>query len=395
MVGGILNPDEMRCWGRGDEIEYLLEPIHNSTQPRSLTLIWGDSGIGKTTLLEEFQRRVGGGDYLAGIYQCQRDTGADPLLKCLQNLLESRIYTLDEWPTLMVEGLRRVKDRLQNPLELGRLFSETLDAASKAPVVGKWVEVVSKGLEFVSTAAGPGTAIPSPMVERLAPEVFADIVEVLQAALPGRPLIFILDNLSAVAESQAPTAGVTTSTNALLGFVQTQFLKYRHVHFVLSWKHVATTRPSFEELRTTIRQYQGRDRQLSVISDASVSEWADHGFEWFRNASAEERVEVVTIARGLPEVVAQFAAARAIPVSKTHSAGNRCGQKRKIGKTNPPNAFVFNAARARPLGAATLSYRFGVAKSLVGCLEESRGRVEGKSGKSRESRDRLDLLAKL
>ena len=103
----ILNSEEIRCWGRGDEIAYLFEPLHDPKQPRSLTLVWGDSGIGETTLLEEFHRRIGGGDYLAGIYQCQRDTGADPLLKCLQNLIEQRIYTLEEWPDLMVEAKAR------------------------------------------------------------------------------------------------------------------------------------------------------------------------------------------------------------------------------------------------------------------------------------------------
>lgn len=66
MVNGIFDSEEVRCWGRGDEIEQLLEPIHDPNQPRYMTLVWGDSGIGKTTLLEEFHRRVAGGDYLAG-----------------------------------------------------------------------------------------------------------------------------------------------------------------------------------------------------------------------------------------------------------------------------------------------------------------------------------------
>ncbi len=306
MVNGIFDSEEVRCWGRGDEIEQLLEPIHDPNQPRSMTLVWGDSGIGKTTLLEEFHRRVAGGDYLAGIYQCQRDTGADPLLKCLQSLIEKRIYTLENWPDLMVEGLKDAKARLQNPVELGRLFSGTLDTIAKAPFVGKWAEVVSKGLGVVADAAGPRTAIPAQMVERLAPEVFADVIEVLHAALPGRPLIFVLDNLSAVAESRAPSADVTDATIALLSFLQTKFLSCRDLHFVVSWKHIAPTRPSFEELRTTIRQYQGRDLELSVISDESVSEWAAHDFEWFRNSSREEREQVVKIAGGWPEAIAEW-----------------------------------------------------------------------------------------
>ena len=205
----------------------------------------------------------------------------------------------------MVEGLKDAKARLQNPVELGRLFSGTLDTIAKAPVVGKWAEVASKGLGVVADAAGPRTAIPAQMVECLAPEVFADVIEVLHAALPGRPLIFVLDNLSAVAESRAPSAGVTDATIALLSFVQTKFLSCRDLHFVVLWKHIAPTRPSFEDLQTTIRQYQGRDLELSVISDESVSEWAAHDFEWFRNASNEERDQVVEIARGWPEAIAE------------------------------------------------------------------------------------------
>ncbi len=303
MSSPTLNPI-VRCWGRGDEISYLLRPIHD--EPRSLTLIWGDSGIGKTALLQEFHRTVGGGDYLAGFYQCQRDTGTDPLLKCLQKLIDDRVYTIDEWPQVMIEGLQRVKGRLQNPRQVGRLLGGAFGAVEKAPVVGKWAQVVSKGLGAVAELAGPGISLPAEMTQRLAPEVFADVVDVLQAAFRDRPLVFILDNLSADAESQAQIAGVTHATNALLSFVDTHFLVRRNLHFVLSWKHIAKTRPSFQELRTTIRQYQGRDRELGTLSDSFVQEWAGNDFDWFREASPEQQKQAVDIAKGLPEAVSQW-----------------------------------------------------------------------------------------
>ena len=150
---------EVLCWGRGDEISYLLRPVHE--EPRSLTLIWGDSGIGKTTLLEEFHRTVGGGDYLAGFYQCQRDTAADPLLKCLQKLLDDRVYSIEEWPQVMIEGLRRVKERLRNPRQVGRLLAGAFGAVEKAPVAGKWAQVVSKGLGAAADLVGPGIGLPA------------------------------------------------------------------------------------------------------------------------------------------------------------------------------------------------------------------------------------------
>ncbi len=295
---------EVQCWGRGDEISYLLKPVHD--EPRSLTLIWGDSGIGKTALLEEFHRTVSGGDYLAGFYQCQRDTGADPLLKCLRKLIDDRVYTIDEWPQVMIEGLQRVKGRLQNPRQVGQLLAGAFGAVEKAPLVGKWAQVISTGLGVAAGLAGPGISLPAEMTQRLAPEVFADVVDVLQAAFPDRPLIFILDNLSADAESQAQIAGVTQATNALLSFVQTHFLARRDLHFVLSWKHIAKTRPSFQELRTTIRQYQGRDRGLGALSNSSVQEWAEEDFDWFRKASAEQQKQAVEIAKGLPEAISQW-----------------------------------------------------------------------------------------
>ncbi len=75
---------------------------------------------------------------------------------------------------------------------------------------------------------------------------------------------------------------------------------------MISWKHIAPTRPSFDELRTTIKQYGGRDRDLSVIPNEFVSEWAAHDFKWFRNASDEERAQVVGIAGGWPEAISEW-----------------------------------------------------------------------------------------
>ena len=40
-----LRPDEVRCWGRGEELAYLLNQVED--KPRSITLVHGESAIGK------------------------------------------------------------------------------------------------------------------------------------------------------------------------------------------------------------------------------------------------------------------------------------------------------------------------------------------------------------
>ena len=234
-----LKTDDVSCWGRGDEIERLSEPIEK--RKRSITLVYGDSGIGKTTLLRELHKRLAGEGIFRGFYECQRGAGADPLLRCLNSLLRDQVYTVESWPQLVGHGIAKVKDRLRDPDKLQQLSAGALAAAGEAPIIGKFAKVVSKSFGAVADFAGPGIQVSKELITRLPPEVFGDVVDILLASFPDHRLVFLIDNLSADAESQSNVSGTTRATDALLSYIETDFRSTDHLHFVVSWKHIAKT----------------------------------------------------------------------------------------------------------------------------------------------------------
>ena len=164
------------------------------------------------------------------------------MLRCLNSLLQDEVYTVDAWRDLVLHGLSKVKDRLRDPERLQQLSAGALDAAGEAPIIGKFAKVLSKSLGTVADFAGPGIQVSKELISRLPPEVFGDVVDILLASFPDHRLVFLIDNLSADAESQSNVAGTTRATDALLSYIQTDFSSTNGLHFVLSWKYIDKTR---------------------------------------------------------------------------------------------------------------------------------------------------------
>src|SRR5712671_5344274 len=84
-----------KCWGRDAEIKWLADRVNSQT--KAAVLLYGDSAIGKTTVLREFcdifTDKKDVRDVFVGFHGAlSGDT--DPLLRCLNDILV-KIYTID------------------------------------------------------------------------------------------------------------------------------------------------------------------------------------------------------------------------------------------------------------------------------------------------------------
>lgn len=272
-------------------------------EPRSFTILCGDSGIGKTTVVEELERWLGATTFCAR-YECQRGDSADPLLKCLDNVLRRHVYAVENWLTLVERGLASARGRLKDPIRVANLFGSVLGVIGESQVQhAAFAKVTSKAFSVVREAFDPGITVPSSLIPRLAPEVFADVVEILRSAFPESKIVILLDNLSADSESLSRPAGQTSATDALVSFVGTAFKRTRGLHIVVTWKHIARTRASFEVLCEATRQYGAQTITLDPLSRDGLAEWLSSEFRWYREATEEDKLTAMEIAGGLPEVV--------------------------------------------------------------------------------------------
>ncbi len=67
---------------------------------RSTTLLYGDSGIGKTTVLEALRDRIRTEripDAFCGFYECEVGKDADPAIPCFRDLLDHHLAGAKEW----------------------------------------------------------------------------------------------------------------------------------------------------------------------------------------------------------------------------------------------------------------------------------------------------------
>ena len=299
-----LRPPNVECWGRGNEIGDLLSPIFS--RKRSFTLVFGDSGIGKTTLFQELYRRSAGEGVFRGLHEFKRGTRSDPLLLCLDSLLKNHVLRLENWEELLLQGLHRAKASLLDPFRLQQTLSGISEIVTEAPGVGALAKVLTGSLKTFANLTSPDLGIPKEMVRRIPAEVFTDIFRILLSSFPEDQLVLMIDNLSADSESLSQQPGLARGTDALLSFLQTDFSAAERIHFLVSWKHTGRTRAAFEELSSTVIEYGGRSYPLGGISEDLISRWLEHDFDWFRAAKSKEKKKALRIAGGLPQVVAEW-----------------------------------------------------------------------------------------
>ena len=81
--------EKNKCWGREGELSSLLDSVTDSR--RSVTLVYGDSGIGKSTVLEEFAARLRSYPRTFVGYYESSAADVDPLFHTLDDLL-AQVY---------------------------------------------------------------------------------------------------------------------------------------------------------------------------------------------------------------------------------------------------------------------------------------------------------------
>lgn len=304
MFGASDDPKSVACWARAAEISALIAPVLDA--PRSATLLSGDSGIGKTTVLSEARDRLAA---LPGIRVGYHETfpsDNDPLLRALNNLL-SCIYTVPG----SADQIRIAWQNLKGKASLSGVQDFLLAAVKVMPQAAGLGLFAKGGVAALGVAAekarGLDARITDSLLPRLGFEEFRDLLQILQAALPDATFVFIIDNLSAPAEALTADTRGFGSVDAIHAFLAQSLPSARNVHFILSWKITQATEKIFRTLRQVILQYGGRSMTLGPLADANgLHDWLAAVFPWFDGLTPGEQSEIAGISGGLPEIVAAW-----------------------------------------------------------------------------------------
>jgi hypothetical protein len=297
-----------RCYGREDELAFLRGRIDGT---RSVTLVIGDSGIGKSTLVDELRMRLAGPAVFVGAYEAQRGDGADPLVRCLASLLDRHVSGVEGWQGQVHAAVQRLWRNLKNPERLRNFFLGLTRAAGELPYVKEFGKAASEAITAVTHITGVGEGLPAEWTIRLPSEVFRDVTAILLDAFPGTRLVFIIDNLSADAEALTNEPGTLRTTDGLLSFLTTHLTRSSGLHFVMTWKDVDATAPVLEKLSGQIREYGGDVLRLAPLGDDAMAALLASEFPWFVKLSSADRSRVVRLTAGLP-AVAQWWSSRGI-----------------------------------------------------------------------------------
>ena len=296
------------CWGRADEIESILVPILDRAE-HSAVILYGDSGIGKSTVLEEVRLRLGSlPGVILGFYKTPQ-TDPDPLLHVLDALL-SQIYTVQH----SLDQLRIAAEKSKAVLSLSNVkgfLLTVLKTMGESSGLGLFAKGVSEAAGWAKDNISLDASVPSTLLPKLGYEAFRDILKILITALPDQQFVFIIDNLSAPAESV--TAGIRGfgSLDTVLSFMSLSYPETERVHLLFSWKRAPHTEPAFRALAGSWQEYGGELRHLKPItSGAALRQWLSSEFTWFAGLENSRQESVLKIAGGLPQVIAEWRRAK-------------------------------------------------------------------------------------
>jgi AAA ATPase domain len=299
-----LMTESVLVWGRGREIQDILRPILDR-EKRSAVLLYGDSGIGKTTVLREVKTRLIIPGVVIGYHETSQ-ADSDPLLRTLDDLLK-QIYSREGSSKQILIACEKAKS-LVSVSALKDFLLATMKAFGDSGGLGAFAKGVTSFVGWASDKISSlDAAVPAAFVPKLGVEAFAEILNLLRTALPNEQLVFLIDNLSAPAEGVTAEIRGFGTFDTIQAFLSQRYSRTEGVHFVFSWKLSGRTNTVFHTLSSTFREYKAVLQPLRPISETEeLSSWLRHEFAWFRELNPVQQRQIVGLTGGLPEIVVQW-----------------------------------------------------------------------------------------
>jgi hypothetical protein len=294
----------LECWGRGDEIEEILKPILNRGK-RSAVLLYGDSGIGKSTVLREIRTRLNMPGIVVGFHETSQ-ADSDPLLRTLDDLLK-QIYTVEGSAKQIRIACEKAKS-FCSVSGLKDFLVATLKAAGDSGGLGAFAKGVTSFFGWaVDKVSALDASVPAGLMPKLGLDALTDILRLLRTALPEEQLVFLVDNLSAPAEAVTAEIRGFSTLDTIQAFLSQRYGEMQGLHFVFSWKLSEQSQGAFRALSSTFREYKGTLQALRPIRQVDeLSNWLRHEFAWFRELDSVEVRRVIALTGGLPEIVVRW-----------------------------------------------------------------------------------------
>src|SRR5260370_12074275 len=296
------NSEGVSCWGRNDDLDHLATSVW--TQRKSGTLVYGDSGIGKTTLLKALVQRLRSSpDVIIGL--CEAVEGdSDPLLRCLNALLKS-VYTLDNVGKQIEIACRNARISVSG---MRKFLTKALSAFGDAPGVGLFAKAALSTLDIVADSV---LSLELKLEPGLQPRLeicnFRDIVGILQSAFSDKRFVFVIDNLNAPVESLTSAKHGLSSIDTIVTYLTQDFRHAAAVHLFFSWKRNLRNVSTLSDFEEKLVEYGGAIYYLEPLKSIdAVRASMQHDFRWFKHLPQSEQDAVAHLTGGLPEVVTQW-----------------------------------------------------------------------------------------
>jgi hypothetical protein len=280
-----------------------------------VTILVGDSNIGKSTILEVLATRARADGHVVGTYECPVE-GPDPLLKSLDDACQQ---LQGDWAVLLGEAGRdalrtlTLHNREKLYTFLGQLGGAASDAVQDVPYLGAAAKLlrgaIGAGREVLAGAREnvlERTTIPADFLKTCEADVFSDIIAVLRTLLPAeRSLVLIVDNISATARRGGGHWDTLTS------YIHRDIREATGVHILLGWRRDEAIRTHLETLRNEAEArlpgLRGAViRDIGPTSVDSLREGLAGNVPWFTTLPAATQRQLGEATRGLPAVVAEW-----------------------------------------------------------------------------------------
>lgn len=283
------------CKARLREIQKLIERLN---APRSATVVFGDSSIGKTTLLKEVKRQLDAKPiFLAGFHEANT-ADPDPLMRALRDMLKSLDKTVVPQARVVFAQARASEPSLKKAADTLISILESTEESLHLPRLARVFKNLQNSFELMSPN----------FVQAPAAEEFANAVRLLRRALPSTRLVLIIDNVSAPFDSLSDSSR-GASLDTIRSALEKELKDIKNVHFIFSWKVSTNTSGQLNTFRSVIKKFNGKDSDLHLgrIEDQqALSSWIAEEFPWFAKIPRSEQQQVVKLTEGLPAVVSAW-----------------------------------------------------------------------------------------
>jgi hypothetical protein len=274
-------------------------------EKRAATLVYGDSAIGKTTLLKDLNEHLwDDNDVLVGFYQTPSgDT--DPLLKCLSDLLK-RIYSFDHIEDQIAAACAKATKNFSIS-GLRKFLLKILKLAGHSEGLGLFAKTAVGAFEAVADVAMSLDVKIEGNDVKLGIDSFRDILAILQSALPNRKFVFVIDNLNAATGSVTSQIPEAFGFHTIETYLSSDFRESSNVYFVFSWKRDEANDLALAPFIKILREYGGKILYLRALkNEADVDGWLRNSFVWYAGLSDVERLKIIRMSGGLPEIIVNW-----------------------------------------------------------------------------------------